>query len=216
MKKAGEKMKRCYLVGAGENYGIDFVPSDEDMVIAVDGGFIALKEADIRVDLVVGDYDSLGYCPDSENVIELPCVKDDTDMLAAIKEGIKKGYTDFIIYGGMGGRIDHTFANVQLLSYLSSLGRRGFLVSKDNILTAITDGQISLPSGNEGIVSVFSLSEKSYGVYEKGLKYELEADVLTNLMPLGVSNEFCSKDCMIKVTKGTLLIVFPKDVIGLI
>ncbi len=208
-------MKKCYVIGAGEVFCLDLTPNEDDLVIAVDGGFRILEDAGIKPDLVIGDFDSLGFCPQSEDTIKLPEMKDDTDMFAALKQGIDKGYSDFFIYGGTGGRFDHTFANVQLLTYLSQIGRRGFMFSNDNVLTVITDNQIELPSGNAGIVSVFSVSENAYGVSERGLKYELTDASLTNSNPIGVSNEFTNSSSCIRVEKGTLLIIFPRDVNGL-
>ena len=92
----------CYIVGAGDCNRLFIYPTDNDMVIAVDGGYRYLEGQ--RIDLVVGDFDSLSFVPEHENRIQLPVMKDDTDMLFAIKEGLKKGYTLFHIYGGTGGR----------------------------------------------------------------------------------------------------------------
>lgn len=206
------KDKICYIVGAGENYGLDFTPSANDFVIAADAGIRYLEECGITADLVIGDFDSLDDVPSYPNTITLKAEKDDTDMLAAVREGIKAGYSDFHIYCGMGGRIDHTIANLQVLAYLSENGMRGFLFGKDNVITAITNQTITFDKIPSGYVSVFSHTEKSEGVYLRGLKYELTDAVLTNTFPLGVSNEFIGKKSSISVGSGTLLIVLPADV----
>lgn len=205
------KDKICYIVGAGENYGLDFTPSANDFVIAADAGIRYLEECGITADLVIGDFDSLDDVPSYPNTITLKAEKDDTDMLAAVREGIKAGYSDFHIYCGMGGRIDHTIANLQVLAYLSENGMRGFLFGKDNVITAITNQTITFDKIPSGYVSVFSHTEKSEGVYLRGLKYELNNAVLTNTFPLGVSNEFIGKESSISVSVGTLLIVFPRE-----
>ena len=106
----------CHIVGAGENYGINFEPGTKDLVIAVDAGFRLLEQKAVRIDLAIGDFDTLQYIPKHSNVIALKAEKDDTDMLAAVREGIKAGYKEFHIYGGTGGRIDHTLANLQVLA----------------------------------------------------------------------------------------------------
>ena len=201
----------CFVVGAGENYGLDVVPHKGDMTIAADAGLRYLEQKEIAADLVIGDFDSLRFKPQHKNVIELNPEKDITDMRAAVHEGIKAGYDLFYIYCGMGGRIDHTIANIQLLSELSKSGKQGFLVGRDNIITAITDRSLSFLSGISGFISVFSYSELSKGVCLDGLKYELDNAELTNDFPLGVSNEFTGKESKIRVKKGTLLIVFPKE-----
>lgn len=199
----------CYIVGAGENYGIPFSPGADDLVIAADAGFQVLEEKGIRMDLAIGDFDSLSYIPNHAKVKVLSREKDDTDMRAAVLAGLDAGYETFHIYGGTGGRIEHTIANMQLLTELSFGGKRGFLFGKDYIITALTNGTFVLPGHASGYVSVFAHSERAEGVWLKGLKYELQDAVLSNRYPLGVSNELIGRESSISVTRGTLLIVFP-------
>lgn len=203
------KTKICYVVGAGDNYGLDFLPRPADMVIAADAGLRYLEESGITADLVIGDFDTLHFKPQHPNVIALNIEKDDTDMLAAVREGIHAGYELFHIYCGTGGRMEHTIANIQLLSWLSQNGKQGFLFGQDCIITVVTNTTLSFPRNASGFVSVFSYSEKSEGVYLKGLKYELDNAVLSSTFPLGVSNEFIGKESVIAVNNGTLLVVFP-------
>ena len=206
-----EKTGICYIVGAGENYGIDFSPCADDFVIAADAGFQVLEQNGIDMDLVIGDFDSLPFVPKHPEVITLKKEKDDTDMRAAVLEGLKAGYETFHIYGGTGGRIEHTIANMQLLAELSSDGKRGFLFGRDYIITALTNGTSVFPDHVSGYVSVFAHSDQVEGVWLKGLKYELQDAVLSNRYPLGVSNEFIGKESSISVKNGTLLIVFPPE-----
>lgn len=201
----------CYIVGAGDNYGLDFTPTSNDFVIAADAGIRYLEQSGVTANLVIGDFDSLDGTPTHPNTTTLSAEKDDTDMLAAVREGIKAGYSSFHIYCGMGGRIDHTIANIQILAYLSQNNMQGFLFGKDSVITAITNRKLSFDPIPSGYVSVFSYTEKSEGVYLHGLKYKLENATLTNTFPLGVSNEFIGKESSISVRAGTLLIVFPKE-----
>lgn len=203
--------KICYVIGAGENYGLDFSPAACDFVVAADAGIIYLKETGIRTDLIIGDFDTLKFIPEHPNVAVLNAEKNDTDMFAAVKIGIEKGYKNFHIYCGTGGRIDHTFANVQTLAYLSENGMRGFLFDKDSIITSITDDKLCFEKIPCGYVSVFSYSPKSEGVNLSGLKYELDNATLTNTFPLGTSNEFIGQKSVISVEAGTLVIVFPRS-----
>lgn len=202
----------CYVVGAGENYGLDFTVQAGDYVIAADAGFVLLEQEKIAVDLAIGDFDTMQCRPRHPNVILLDTEKDDTDMRAAVLEGIRAGYEIFCIYCGTGGRMEHTIANIQLLAELSQQGRRGFLFGKDAVITAVTNGSVSFPENASGYLSVFSHSDRSAGVYLKGLKYELENAVLTNTYPLGVSNEFIGEKSKVLVERGTLLLVFPRKV----
>lgn len=202
----------CYVVGAGTNYGLTFCPGAEDYVIAADAGLRHLETEGISADLVIGDFDSLKAVPEYLHTIVLKPEKDDTDMLAALREGIKAGYKKFHIYCGTGGRIDHTLANIQTLAWLSENGMRGLLFDRDHIITAITDDKLCFKKIPNGYLSVFSHTTKSEGVYLTGLKYELEDAVLTHNFPLGTSNEFIDRESSISVRKGTLLVVFSRDV----
>lgn len=201
----------CYVVGAGENFGLNFSPLPHDMVIAADAGLLYLEQAEIFADLVIGDFDSLKHIPQHPNVRKLEAEKDDTDMLAAVREGLKLGYERFHIYCGMGGRIDHTLANLQLLAFLSQSGKRGLLFDKTNVITAITDQTLAFREIASGVISIFSCTDKSTGVTLQGLKYPLNNAVLTNTFPLGVSNEFTGRESAVAVKDGTLLVVMPQE-----
>lgn len=195
----------CYIVGAGDCNRLFIYPTDNDMVIAVDGGYRYLEGQ--RIDLVVGDFDSLSFVPEHENRIQLPVMKDDTDMLFAIKEGLKKGYTLFHIYGGTGGRNSHTIANLQCLSFLAGCGARGILFDGDASTTLIQNDSLTFSEDCEGYLSVFAFGGSAAGVTLEGLKYTLQDAVLTCDMPLGVSNEFIGVPATVSVKDGSLLII---------
>ena len=199
----------CYITGGGTNYGLPFAPHAGDLVIAADAGYRYLQECGIHPDCTIGDFDSLTYVPQDDSVIVLSPEKDMTDMSAAVDLGIARGYDVFCLYGGTGGRIDHTIANLQLLAALAAQEKRGFLFAKDTVITAIRNSCLSFDERAAGCVSVFSHTERSTGVYLRGLKYELTDAVLTNTFALGVSNEFTGQKSSITVQNGTLLIVMP-------
>ena len=198
----------CYIVGAGEFYDRSFTPGEGDLVIAADGGFGTLSDRVTAMDLVVGDFDSMGFRPDHPNVVDLPVEKDDTDMMAAIRLGWERGYRTYRLYGGTGGRVDHTLANLQGLVWISRRGGRGFLVGENWTAAAITDGEMTFSNRHRGFLSVFCQGDRAEGVTLEGLKYPLKDAVLTCDFPLGVSNEFTGAESRAAVRKGTLLLVW--------
>lgn len=200
------KMPICYIVGAGEFAETALPIAPEDLVIAADGGYAHLRAIGARVDLVIGDFDS--SCePIGETVLRLPVEKDDTDMLAAIRLGLMRGYNRFRLYGGMGGSLSHTLANVQCLAFLQEHGARGWLYDEDIALTLL-QGETVILSGKPGDpLSVFAFDEQAEGVTLKGLKYPLEGATLCNSFPIGVSNEFTASVASISVTNGRLMVV---------
>ena len=122
-------MNCCYIMGAGEfPAACQPKPREGDFLIAADGGMEHLKRAGLIPDLLVGDFDSWNLpAPKDLPVHLLPHEKDDTDTGVAIMEGRARGYARFCLYGGVGGREDHTFANIQALVKLARDGLRGFL-----------------------------------------------------------------------------------------
>ena len=65
------------------------------------------------------------------------------------------------------------------------------------------------PAREEGTVSVFAMDAECTGVFERGLKWELDDAVLTNRTTWGLSNELMGEAVMIGVESGTLVIFYP-------
>ena len=120
---------------------------------------------------------------------------------------MRRGYREFILYGGTGGRISHTIANIQLLTDLAEKSCHGILIGKDSWYRVIKNDEIYFDEQETGYLSVFCLGDVAEGVYETGLKYELENAVLTKEYPVGVSNEFTGMKSRVSVREGTLLLI---------
>lgn len=205
-------MKTCYIFGAGELPDrLSPQIGKEDFVIAADAGYEYLKRRNICANLVVGDFDSLGRCPEHPNVVEHSSIKDDTDTALAVEEGKKRGYTRFAIYGSLGGRLGHTVANLQTAARLAAEKCEVFLVGSDTVVTALHNGSVSLDTSKRGYISVFSALDRAEGVFLKGLKYPLSDAVLTSTVPLGVSNEFLGVEAEISVACGTLIVMWQES-----
>ncbi len=199
-------MKNCYIAGAGDFEKARFRPAPEDLVIAADAGYEYLKALAVEPDFIIGDFDSLKSPPRGPRVVTLPKEKDDTDLLYAVKYARREGCDTFYLFGGTGGRPDHTLANIQVLSYLASHGEAGFLFGHGYILTAVCGGTLRFSQGYHGILSVFCAGDRAEGVFLRGLKYPLTNATLTKEIPLGVSNEFLSVPAEVLVAKGTLTV----------
>lgn len=209
-------MKQCIIVGAGPEGLPGGIPNRQDaLIIAADGGYRHLLERGIEPDLLVGDFDSLSAPPPGLEVLPLPVEKDDTDMLAAIRHGLSCGCRRFDLYGGVGGRLDHTLANLQCLGYLARQGAHGFLHGGDCVFTCIQDSAMGFGPGNRGTVSVFCLAGTAQGVTLTGLKYPLDDYTMTCLFPIGVSNAFTQSASRISVSAGMLWVCYPSQATGL-
>ncbi len=202
-------MKRCFVFAAGSYYGLRERPGDPgDFVIAADAGYRVCLEECIRPDLLVGDFDSMEPPADFARVRRLPVEKDDTDTLAALRAGLERGCTDFLIYGGTGGRrLDHTLANLQSLLFLRRRGALGFLFDNDFLWTVIENGEVRVARTVEwGLLSVFCLGDRAEGVDESGVQYPLSNAVLTPEFPLGVSNHIVEPTARVSVRRGALAV----------
>ena len=202
--------RKCHIVGAGPLYGYDIEIGPDDILIAADAGLRNLKEGQIP-DILLGDFDSLGSRPEGYDLVILPEVKDLSDTLAAVDEGLKRGYREFLIYGGTGGRADHTIANLQTLAYLVEHGARGWLLGQQNISTVMGPGTLKLEKGNKGFISIFAYGGGAEGVSLKGFKYNIFDTDLSAAYPLGLSNELMGLDAEIVLMKGSLLIVYERE-----
>ena len=200
-------MKTCAVFCAAEFDGLVEPVREDTLVIAADGGFRHTEMLGLQPDVILGDFDSLGYTPSGANVF--PVEKDDTDTMLAVRRGLSLGYDRFLLYGSVDGpRLDHTVANFQTLQYLCDHGACGYLVGRDYLITVLKNGSLRFPASAEGTVSVFCLGADASGVSLRGLYYPLERGTLTAGFPLGVSNHFTGTESLISVEDGSLLILW--------
>ncbi|MFB0920156.1 MAG: thiamine diphosphokinase [Oscillospiraceae bacterium] len=196
------------IIGAGDMSGTRLVVPDGAFVIAADAGLKTLRAEAITADLIVGDFDSLGEIPLGENVVSHKPEKDDTDMLLAVREALARGARTIIIYGGLGSRLDHEYANIQTLAFIANSGTRAYLVGRGCVCTVIKNDSISFDGGMEGTISVFCHGSRAEGVTLTGLKYPLTDHTLTDDYPIGVSNEFTGIPSCVSVKNGLLLVMW--------
>lgn len=200
--------KICYIIGACQPGAITIGERSTALLIAADGGLHYLEEAGIAPDLIVGDFDSLGRVPDGDNIILHPVEKDDTDTMLAVKLGLERGCDTFVLYGCLGGRPDHTYANLQTLLFLAERGARGYLVG-DGWVSCVTRNETLLfPETLSGTISVFCPDGDANGVTLEGLYYPLANGTLKSSFPLGVSNHFTGKSAYVSVKNGSLLVMW--------
>ena len=201
-------MSVCIIVGGGDFAPGLFIPKNEgDLIIAADSGYAYLKALGITPDLCVGDFDSLGSAPKDCPVVRLPVMKDDTDMIAAARVGLERGYRRFLFFGVLGGRrFSHSAAALQTLAWLLDNGAHGEIIDENCAVTAIRNETAFFSMKERGDVSVFAHSD-SVTVTLRGLLYPLEKKTLKNTFPLGVSNSFTGEASSVTAESGTAIIV---------
>lgn len=208
-----EKVKKCYIfAGSPEAKCTDIIFDDNRYVICADGGYSIAKKLGIAPDVIIGDFDTYTKkLPEDCEVIKYPSEKDDTDTMLAVKLGLERGYRYFVICGAVGGRLDHTIANIQTLRYLLKHEAYGELAGDGNHVLLQGPG-VRVYSRMRGYYfSVFSYTEQCSGVNLTGFKYPLKDGVIKNSFPIGISNEVTGKSGIVSLEKGILLITYSKD-----
>lgn len=202
--------KTCIIVANGDFSKTDIKKNVGDLLIVADSDNYKLLNID-DIDIFVGDFDSITQVPKNKKFIKLPIEKNDTDTMYAIKYAIKKGYKNFVLYGVLGKRFDHSLANIQSLNYIKDKGFAGVIYDTTNnlCLKIIKNETIEFDNKFTGTISGFSLTNKSV-ISIEGLKYPLDNKVITNNCPLCISNEFIGEDSKITVYQGSFLIIFKK------
>ncbi len=207
-------MSRCIIITAYNSYSIksSIEIKVNDFVICADGGYDLAKKENIIPNVLIGDFDSTSCEVDSlVEVIRVPVEKDDTDTLLCLKYGIEKGYDEFVLVGGIGGRFDHTMANLQTLAYGIKQGKSIKMVYGENSITMIEGTSIKINKKEGYKLSLLSFSDECTGVSINNVKYPLNNAVLKNSFPIGVSNEQIDAFSLIENKSGKLLIIQTKD-----
>lgn len=206
-------MKKCLIVGGcgiSNLKWLELVSENYDYIIAADRGYEILKKTDINIDIAIGDFDSLGYVPDDVKVLKLKVEKDDTDTMTAVRYALDRNAEEITLLGGIGGRLDHTVANLQTLNFIASHGALGRLMDETNEVLGLVPGEYEFLKKSGYSLSTFSMTDEVTGLCESGVKYPLDNAVLTNKFPLGVSNEIIDERAVISFKSGILFVCFSK------
>lgn len=207
-------MATCALVAASDFNGKHFEKSAADGlfddVYAVDAGFAHLEGVGYTPSMAIGDFDSLGYRPKCRRVVSLPERKDKSDLEVAMDRARSRGFDAVVIYGGLGGRLDHTVANLQMCARFAEGGMDVTFVACDYAVRIVVGPDaFELPVLEEGTVSVFSATAESHGVIERGMRYSIDDETLTNRTTWGLSNELEGREAAVAVEEGTLFVFYP-------
>lgn len=209
-------MKPCVIIGASPWCTVPAgFPTEGCTVICADGGFETAQKLGIQPDIVIGDFDSASTVPSGDfELITLPVEKDDTDSMAAVKLALERGYREFQILGALGGRFDHSYANLSVLLLIAANGGTGVLLDDNSTITLRRGGDSSLVLKDcvGKTISVFPFGVPTCVVSYEGLYYPLEHGTLSIETSLGTSNHIVETEASIIVEEGVALIVMLNQV----
>ncbi len=201
----------CAII-AGGDCGEELVLIPENAyIICADRGYDHALRFGLSPNLVIGDFDSAVKKPIDTDILEYPIRKDYTDTMLAAKQALDMGFDKVRIYGALGGRLDHTIANLQTLLFLETSGMRASIIASDSCIWLQTDGTVRYYEKSEGYFSVFAFNGKCTGVTEKGVEYPLENAVITGDFPIGVSNHITAPYAEVSLETGCLLVMITKE-----
>ena len=205
-----KEAKRCVIVGGADisNYG--FIREKlcaDDYVIFCDSGLKHLEHLYAKPSLIVGDFDSHENPLLDIETIVLPCEKDDTDTVYAVKEAIKRGFDDFLLIGVVGSRLDHTLGNVSILLYLDSLGKKGCIIDDYSEMEIVSEKPVSI-CDQYSFFSLLNITGCAKGITITGAKYPLADAEISCEYQYGISNEVLpGQTAVVSVKYGKLLLV---------
>lgn len=209
-------MKVAVVSGAPQAW-LDLEDIKSSFIIGVDRGALVLIEQGISPHLSIGDFDSV-TASELEKIktlslefIQLPREKDETDTEVALNYLLNKEISSIRLYGVIGGRIDHTLANIRLLLQFAKKGLTLTLVDKGNYLTVLTPGNHKIQSPRLPYISFFALESTVTNLTLTHLKYPLVNYELTQDDIRCISNEAMTSAFNVSFNSGYLLMIYSRD-----
>lgn len=206
---------RAAIVGNGRlppTRGLRQLLRRADLVVCADGGLRPMRALGITPQVAVGDFDSASRSllawARKRGILLLthPREKDETDTELAIQYALRVGATTIDLVGVLGGRLDHTLANIGLLVALARKHRRAHIVHGDTEVFLATP-RASIPGRVGDRVSLIPLSARVTGVSTHGLKYPLADSTLRMDATRGISNEITAPSAHVRTRRGWLLVL---------
>ncbi|MCH5202594.1 MAG: thiamine diphosphokinase [Oscillospiraceae bacterium] len=201
---------RCVIISGSPDANINEIKSlctENDFIVCADSGYSFAKQAGVTPDLIIGDFDSLKEeLPKDTEIVKLNTHKDDTDTDHCVMECIRRGYRDFLLLGSIGGRTDHTFANIAILAFLSEYHYKGEARNNGEEIRIVNKGSYKF-NGRKGLTfSVFPYGCESVNVTYKGAEYPLDSYTLTYNVSRGISNMFTEDEAEIQINSGRAIV----------
>lgn len=203
-------MKRCVIVGGADINNYEYIKSclhNDDFIVFCDSGLRHLESLQVTPGLIVGDFDSHDNPHLDVETIVLPCEKDDTDTVFAVKEAIKRGYQNFLLIGVVGARLDHTLGNVSILLMLDKAGKKGKIIDDFSEMEIISN-EPAYVDDSFAYFSLLNITGVAKGITIENAKYPLVNAEITSEYQYGISNEVLQGNkAKVGVKKGELLLI---------
>ncbi|MBQ8396904.1 MAG: thiamine diphosphokinase [Clostridia bacterium] len=212
---------KAYIYTGGDIYpdGLREHPSSDDLRVAADSGYLHARRLGEKIDLLVGDMDSLGVSSTAAaeveaaggEVLRVKAEKDETDTQLAVHEAVKRGADEIVIIGGLSGRLDHTLSNLAILESLCEHRITARIVDGRNRARFVKNDSLLLANEGYHYLSLIAVDEICKGVSVEGCKYPLENAKLYRTNQYAVSNEMTGPAALVSVKKGRMYVIESTD-----
>lgn len=185
-----------------------------DVVIAADSGIDRATEVGRRVDLAVGDFDSVSTEGlalaerGGATIRRHAAVKNETDLELALIEAIATRPDRIMVVALDGGRSDHYLAGIALLADRRFASTR-MQAQIGQSLVHVVHTEATLEGAEGDLVSLLPVGGDAEGVTTSGLKYPLSGETLWSSSPRGMSNLLVSSTANVSITGGVLFAFQP-------
>ncbi len=187
--------------------------SPAQWVIAADGGARVALYYGYLPHIVIGDFDSLTDDEQHDlesrgvSLLRYPAEKDETDLELALQWAARHGADCICVVGGIGDRLDQTFANVYLLALPELRAVDVELVANKQSTRLLRAGTHALHGAAGDTISLLPFGGDVHGVTTDGLQYPLKGETLAFGPARGVSNVMLAEHATLTFSDGLLLVI---------
>ncbi len=206
---------RAFVYSGGEIFPeyIEERPEGDDIVICADSGYENAMKMGVKVDLLLGDFDSLGKIPNVDcEVMRVPAEKNETDTQLAVDVALSRGADEIVIVASTQGRADHTLSLLAILEMLYEKKVHATVVNGQNRVRFVKDGGTILVRSKYKYFSLITLDKIAKKVSIEGAKYPLKNANIERGVQFAVSNEIVRNAALINVKKGSVYVIESKDI----
>lgn len=206
------KQKKAIIIGNGKAPKIKeldfFIKEGFSFIVAADGGANTAFKLGLIPDLVIGDFDSiredvLEYFSDKTELKQIKR-QSDTDIEKGIKFLIRKKFSDAVLLGASGNRLDHTFCNIgNILKYKGKINIHLF---HEKTIATVYEKSVRLKTKVGETISIYGIDNKTF-ISTSGLKYPLKNETLPFGVRGGTSNEAVADEVLIEISGGKVIVM---------
>lgn len=187
-------------------------PKGDDLCIAADAGYRNAQELGERVNILIGDFDSLGTIPEGDmEVLQVPAEKDLTDTQIAVETALARGADEIILIGGLGSRMDHSLSTLAILEDLRERHVHAHINNGYNRVHYLNASSTLILRSGFRYLSVLAIDEKIKGLSIDGCKYPLKRATLNRRLQYAISNEITGNCAMISLRRGIIFVIESRD-----